>query len=898
MNAITLPDLERLRRMNSLLKVALSLPPHQRQHWLDALPPEHQALVSALKTMLSRVATEADAFLCRPAGIALEDLVVPDGPADQAGDRVGPYRLIRELGSGGMATVWLAERADGSWQRQVALKLPRSGWALGLAQRMARERDILATLEHPHIARLYDAGSTETGRPYLSMEYIDGQPIDAYVHQHALAVPARLRLLLQVAEAVSHAHARLVVHRDLKPSNILVTPGGQVRLLDFGVAKLLQGDVTCATHLTLLTGRALTPDYASPEQIHNQALTVASDVYSLGVVMYEVLTGQRPYKLKRDTAAALEEAILEAEVPLASSRIADKKAARAVRGDIDTILAKALKKQAADRYPSVEALQADIVRHLAGNPVLARPDSLAYRSTKFIVRHRGLMAGGLLLTLSLAAGLAGTLSQALRAQQERDNALRHLTYAQSSNEFIGFLLDEGSDKPFTTPELLARGEILVERQFANDPAQRARLTLILAARYAQANETHKATQLLQRAQGVARSLPDLPLQEEIACKLAEQRMAAGSFDAARADLDTAIARLRSAAEPDRAALAHCLFERSQLTSYTGGSAQAALADARAALDMLGTPRPDQRSLAVQIRATQAYAQGKLGESAAAVEAYRRAITDLEAMGRDRTQLMAALHNNLGVLLAGAGQTLQALAAYERALDIARGYSGAQPDEVFEGNYARLLIELGRPRQAKPLIERALARAKAKGNKLDAPVFALFGAPAWCATQDLARCADLLSFARSGLTAVLPPGHHRLGTLEMTQAQLALAQGDPRQARARLQQAVAIFDRADEKSRIGIRALTLLARTEHQLGEIDAAAAHADRAAAQARKALGGFAHSEWLGSALLVQGLVQQARGQSAAAAASWRAARVELQATAGDDAPASAEARQLLAGF
>ena len=241
----------------------------------------------------------------------------------KAGALVGPYRLLRELGVGGMGSVWLAERADGTLKRQVALKLPRASWARGLAERMARERDILASLEHPNIARLYDAGTDAQGRPFLALEYVEGQPIDVYCSERALSIRQRLQLLLEVASAVTFAHSRLVVHRDLKPSNILVTADGQVRLLDFGIAKLMEGDRTQETQLTQMAGRALTLDYASPEQIRGEPIGTASDVYSLGVVAYELLAGAKPYKLKRGSAAELEETIATVDAPLASATAAD-----------------------------------------------------------------------------------------------------------------------------------------------------------------------------------------------------------------------------------------------------------------------------------------------------------------------------------------------------------------------------------------------------------------------------------------------------------------------------------------------------------------------------------------------------------------------------------------------
>ena len=275
----------------------------------------------------------------------------------EAGDRVGPYRLLRPIGSGGMADVWLAERDDGAFAREVALKLPLvSRLRRDLAVRFARERDILARLEHPHIARFYDAGVSADGLPYLAMEYVDGRPITTWCDEHRVDLAGRIQLFAQVLSAVQFAHANLVIHRDLKPSNILVTDDGQVRLLDFGIAKLLAADEERApeTQLTRSSGRALTPEYASPEQMRGEALTIASDVYSLGVVLFEVLVGSRPYRLKIESAAQLEEAILAADPLRPSANVTDaaaasrgvspRRLAKQLAGDLDTVVLKALAK--------------------------------------------------------------------------------------------------------------------------------------------------------------------------------------------------------------------------------------------------------------------------------------------------------------------------------------------------------------------------------------------------------------------------------------------------------------------------------------------------------------------------------------------------------------------------
>jgi eukaryotic-like serine/threonine-protein kinase len=427
------PDTQHLQQLNALLEVGLALPDGERETWLQALPEAQHALVPLLRAMLRRASVETDAFMRAPAALAVDD----DEPADAAGDTIGPYRLISELGTGGMGTVWLAERFDGALQRQVALKLPRTGSAHGLAQRMARERDILATLEHPRIARLYDAGTTPAGRPWLAMERIDGEPIDDHCARLQLDVRARLQLFLQVADAVAHAHARLIVHRDLKPNNILVTPQGDVKLLDFGVAKLLEDEPLPANNLTQQIGRAVTPDYASPEQVGGRVVTVATDVYSLGVVLYELLTGERPYRVERYSAAALEDAIRRADVAPASSRVVrNRKLARALRGDIDTILDKALRKDAAARYASVDAMAADVRRHLDGQPVWAQRPSWRYRAGKFVRRHRLALLAATGVTVSLLLGLSAALWQAREARLQADTAQRQAQRAQAVQEVL------------------------------------------------------------------------------------------------------------------------------------------------------------------------------------------------------------------------------------------------------------------------------------------------------------------------------------------------------------------------------------------------------------------------------------------------------------------------------
>ncbi len=413
--------------LRRLLDEGLALAPAAREPWLAALPPEAQALKPRLRRLLDHAGDEAtlERFdnLPQLAEASANATAAADTPLPIPPD-AGPYRPIRLLGEGGMSSVWLAERTDVLLNRPVALKLPRATWRhSGLAQRMAQEREILGLLEHPHIARIYDAGVAADGQPYLALEYVEGQPIDAYCRAQALTVKQRVALFLQVAQAVAHAHAKLVVHRDLKPSNILVTPAGEARLLDFGIAKLVGEAQAGQPELTLNAARVMTPHYAAPEQILGKPISTATDIYALGVVLYELLTGERPCRPARHTAAALEEAILHAEPVAPSVAVADSKLSRTLRGDLDTIILKALKKAPEARYGTVTALADDLDNWLHDRPVRARPDSARYRTVKYLVRNR--LAIGIVgvIVLSLTAGLAGALWQADRAQREAAKAL-------------------------------------------------------------------------------------------------------------------------------------------------------------------------------------------------------------------------------------------------------------------------------------------------------------------------------------------------------------------------------------------------------------------------------------------------------------------------------------------
>jgi serine/threonine protein kinase/tetratricopeptide (TPR) repeat protein len=428
--------LERFQRADSIFGAALDRAPDERGGYVDAACGEDLELRAAVHRLL-RAHTRSAEFFAHSAAEFAAPLIDPAALRAELGrpERVGPFRIMREIGHGGMGAVYLGERDDGQFRQRVAIKLIRGGFGQDqLVRRFVQERQILASLEHPNIARLLDGGVSPDGMPYFAMEYIEGEPIDRFCARRQLPLEERLRLFRDVCDAVDHAHGQRVVHRDLKPSNILVTPGGQVKLLDFGVAKLLEagsGEIEAPATRTAL--RALTPEYAAPEQVRGEPATTAADVYALGVLLYELLVGERPYRLRGRSAGEVERVVCETEPPLPSvaarrlraaagnagrsaaepggggSRgqdIRDERWWRRLRGDLDTIVIKALHKQAERRYASAGALADDLRRFAEGKPVLARPDSLAYRFRKYIDRRRsrlGIAAAFVALTLGFVA---------------------------------------------------------------------------------------------------------------------------------------------------------------------------------------------------------------------------------------------------------------------------------------------------------------------------------------------------------------------------------------------------------------------------------------------------------------------------------------------------------------
>ncbi len=442
-------DPDRWRRVNEIFARVVEAEENERSERLRALAGDDAPLASEVESLLRADAaaqTSAEPFLRH----AFAEAPGEDDPVE--GQQIGPYRLIRQIGRGGMGLVYLAERTD-EFKMSVAIKIVRGGLGESLRVRFNRERQILASLDHPNIAKLLDGGTTPGGSPYLVMEYVDGEPVTKFCDRQDLQTGARLRLFEKVCEAIHHAHRHLIIHRDLKPGNILVTREGVPKLLDFGVAKLLD-PAESASGQTLTGVHPMTPAYASPEQASGQPITTATDIYSLGVVLFELLTGARPYQITSTSPLEIQKTLLETH-PVAPSRLKP-----GLSTDLDSIVAMAMRKEPDRRYVSAAALADDLRRHLDNFPILARPDTRRYRASRFVKRHKAMVIGAALAGVALSAASAVALWQARVARTERALSERRFSDARKiANSMVFELHDEIVRVPGATK---ARG-VLMQR---------------------------------------------------------------------------------------------------------------------------------------------------------------------------------------------------------------------------------------------------------------------------------------------------------------------------------------------------------------------------------------------------------------------------------------------------
>ena len=926
-------DHARWQRLSSLLDQALDVPPEQRAHWLADLRSRDPELAADVEALLddARAAGE-ERFL--------ESTAEVPPRATLAGQALGAYTLEALLGQGGMGGVWQARRSDGRYEGKVAIKFLNAA-LVGRAgeERFRREGSILARLAHPNIARLIDAGVSGSGQPYLVLELVEGKRIDQHCDDQRFDVAARLRLYLDVLAAVAHAHANLIVHRDLKPSNVLVTRPGTVKLLDFGIAKLIEDELNPgeATELTREAGRAMTPEYAAPEQLLGLPVTTATDVYALGVLLYVLLGGQHPAVCGTRSSAELVKAIVETSpTPLSEAvtsaktldaeALADNAAKRAatperlahaLRGDLDNIVAKALKKDPAERYASVTAFADDIRRYLDHQPISARADSLAYRATKFMRRNRAPVALASLAVIALVAGLAGTITQAERATRQarvaevertradsqarvatkqRDFALRELSRAASVNEFNQFLLSDAapSGKSFTAGELLARAEAIVERQQTGADANRTDMLVAIGRQYRMTDHENEALRVLNQAYEIARTQTDPITHARAACNLASAISRGSGGERAEALFREGMSML-----PDQPQYAldriQCLNEGS-FVAREHYDADESLVRAQRAQALVPQLRYRSAALELNLLMDLGEANRVAGQYGPAIAAFQQAYARMLELGRENTESAGTLYNNWALTLSLTGQLLQAETLYRRAMRISSADGtdkNVSPMEL--SNLAATLIELGRIDEAQHYADEAYQRARSDGDEVisryalgaRARVFRVRGQY----VQGMQALADLeRQFRRA-----YPPECACFGTIASERGLLAAAHGDGERAMVEMNKAVA--SAADDKRRPDMlpRILERRAEIELALGRVADARADAERSIGMNIVIAAPDAQSAYLGLAYLVKGRALLASGSTVEAARAFTSAVEHLRPTLGPDHAQTRLAERLL---
>jgi serine/threonine-protein kinase len=720
---------DRWTTIQALFEAALERPPEKREAFLndackgDAdLAREVESLLEADRrghALLDASVTGSPALAAWDAAVARAtgDAAAGDasGLLPTAGTRVGPYRVVGSLGRGGMGSVFLAERADGAFERTVALKVIRSGALSDTAvQRFEQERQILARLDHPNVASLYGGGMTPEGHPYFAMEVVDGTPLDAYCDGHDLSVEQRLQLMQTVCEAVQYAHRSLVVHRDLKPANVLVAGDGTTKLLDFGIAKVLEEveGPDGASRLTRSGVAPMTPAYAAPEQVRREPVTTAADVYALGVMLYEVLTGRRPFDLEGASPARIERTLAEEDPPLPSS-IAPPERRRALRGDLDLICRRALHRDPERRYPSAEALAEDLARHRDGRPIAARPDSATYRLSRFARRHRAGLAAALSVLL-LVAGLVGFYTLQLAA--ERDRAREAARRAEQTASFLTALFEEADPAAagaggITAREMLDRGAERLERDLAGQTALTSAMLAVVGDVYRRLGLLDEARPALERALTLGREAHSAR-HPEVAARLhalGVLEREAGRYAAAESLLTAALALRTDLLGPSALPVAETQHALGRLLQFRGDPDAADSLYAQAWKTREAVLPSDDPALAALLDdlATLAYDRGALDLAA------RRYADVLDrrrrAFDRDHPDLAASL-NNLAMARRHQGRFAEAESLYTAALAMrTRLYGDAHPDVAHTLNHlSRLHVNRGDPATAEPLARRALA----------------------------------------------------------------------------------------------------------------------------------------------------------------------------------------------
>jgi serine/threonine-protein kinase len=803
-------DDQRWKRLSRIFHEASARPADERDAFVRAECSDDPELVDEVRGLL---AAEGEAL----------DSLADDAVATAAtsvswdGRRVGPYRIVRETGSGGMGRVFLAERADGEFDQVVALKVVRSFLASDLLfERFRQERQILARLQHPNIAGLLDGGVTEDGDPYFALEYVEGEPIDAYCDRERLSVDERLRLFQDVCRALVYAHANLVVHRDLKPDNILATADGQVRLLDFGIAKVLAEDGDAPAKGTALL--AMTPAYASPEQVRGEPVGTATDVYSLGVILYELLTGELPYDVSGRSPTEVERVVTDTEPERPSTRVGHatrtgRDAAREIEearstdvarlrkrlsGDLDVICLKALRKEPENRYGSVEALLDDVTRHIEGLPVLARPATLGYRLGKGIRRNR--WAVGAAATVLLTSSTLVTFYTA-RLQDERDRAQVEAARAGAVADFLQSLFEvsdptESLGETVTARELLDEGAARVDEGLADQPEVQATMLRVIGEVYASLGLSDRARSLLGRALALAAEVHG-DTHEEVAytrLALAQATQDDGDLVGAGPMFREAIATFRRVYGPDDPAVSEAV-EQFAFWLESDGQYDEAEDEYRGALARLRqVVSPDDERI-VSIVSNLGNLLRQMDRLDEAEPLLREALAGETAIHGERHPTPLSTARTLAALLRDQGRYAESDSLYRHVLEVRREVLGPRHPEVANtlNSYAILLDRMGEKERSLELSREFLSILEEIYREPHPSVAAAHSNLAISLHEGgaLEEAAEHFQRSMEVQDVVLRPGHPNRAFPRVGLASVLREQGRPVEAEALLREALAL-----------------------------------------------------------------------------------------------------------
>ena len=891
-------DSTRWKELSPLLDQVLELRGAARAAWLAELRAAQPAVAAELQAMLEELQTlDDEGFLEGDASRVLSQPTL-------TGQTIGSYTLESQIGHGGMGSVWLARRSDGRFEGKVAFKLLNIA-LLGQSgeERFRREGRLLGKLTHPNIARILDAGVMSTSQPYLVLEHVEGRTIDVYCDERRLGVQDRIRLFLDVLAAVGHAHANLIIHRDIKPSNIHVTHDGVAKLLDFGIAKLIQNDEQ-ETNLTQDGSRALTPGYASPEQVLGETITIATDIYSLGVLLYVLLTGQHPTGAKDTSVLQHIRRLVETEPSKVSDAAAGartrnpiileenaakrattiQKLRRTLRGDLDNIVAKALKKSPHERYASVHEFADDLRRYLRNEPVLARADNSWYRLYKFVVRNRlpaGIAAAALMAVLA-TAGVA--LFEAHSAKAQRDRALALSARNEAVAEFLNMLITEAaaSDKPVQLADILSRSEALANSEYRTNAENRAAVLDMLGGYYHSNGDDARAESLIREGLEALGSSRDVDLRRKLTCDHAVLLEYAGRGADVPGILNSVLAEPGIAPET----AAECL-EYLAHVAQSRGDPVGGLRYAKLGLERLrenSAPSPTTEASYLSVIADAECANGRNDE---AEKYFREALNRLTAAGRDRSPIAMTVLNSWAVMSEAAGNPKRALELSERSLQItAQNDPNAKPAPYMVATKARALYVLGRVRESRLAYSECVADTAPRVH-----VYCLSGLA--LTSNDLGELDHAESYIQSAFESeagIVPADEMMIARLRAIRGQIALSRGRLPEARADLDAAVA------GPGTLAVRIATLFPRTELNLaaGRDYDAEADARNLLTLTQKAQGGIPYSNRTGLAWLLLGRALAGQGNGVEAHKAFVAAVEHLSNTVDADHPLLQRARRL----